>query len=75
MLLVQRVIDGNADLSFKIIGKPFPNMKALEREMKKHSQNFNEGFEYSLIEPLRLLKVTYTQKAKVESRNILEKDT
>ncbi len=71
MLLCQRIIDGNADVTLKILGKVFKNMKALERDMQTNPKNFNENYEYSLIEPKPFLIVKYTRKATGEVKDIL----
>ncbi len=67
MLLAQRLVECE-DMTLKVLGKVYKNMKALEADMKTHPQNFNEDYEYSLIEPRPFMKVTWEQKAIVESK-------
>ncbi len=69
MLLVQRVIDDSSEVSLMILNKVFPNMKALEKAMKEHPENFNENYEYSLVDPRPFVKVTYAKFPILETTN------
>ena len=73
MLLVQKVNDDSSEISLIILHRVFPNMKALEKNMKEHPENFNEDYEYSLVDPRPFVKVTYAKFPILETTNPFEK--